>query len=164
MRHVWMVIWTPQSNSLPTGVTTVWRHGIILLLIWVNKTTQIKQEFVCHWHGLTPAVHHDSIRCRVCEWKVLEIIWQLQIDVCMPGPWMLCDAGQWQAAACGCPVTLQRQAAWDKVSCFSPYCYYCETFTFTCDRFMIQRKGNWDRRALKMWLLYWFSTAERSSS
>lgn len=47
---------------------------IIVLLILVNKTNiPIKEELVCHWHGLTHTVHRD-IRCMVCGWKALKMI------------------------------------------------------------------------------------------
>ena len=62
---------------------------------------------------------------------------ELQTDVCVPGPRVPCEAVAVMASSCGRPLTPWGQATWGKVSYFSPYYYYCETFMFICDKFII---------------------------
>lgn len=55
---------------------------VTALLILVHKTNiPIKQELVCHWHGLTHTVPHNNIRCAVRGWKALRMI-----ESCKPMP------------------------------------------------------------------------------
>ncbi|KAK4829372.1 hypothetical protein QYF61_003495 [Mycteria americana] len=69
--------------------------GIIVLLMLVNKTNiPVKQELVCHWHGLTHTVHHDNITCRVYGWKALKMIESCKLTpVC---PVHECPVRQWR--------------------------------------------------------------------